>query len=63
MTWRKMQEVAVQPEHSKRSSPSSAGILGVPAAVIQAAPVCEPGWQWQFGLSDILAAAKHPAER
>lgn len=59
-----MQEVAaVQPEHSMMSSPSWAGVWGVPADVIWAAPVGETGWQWHFGLSDILVAAKHPAER
>lgn len=59
---REKQEVApVQPEHSKTSSLSWAVTSWVPVVVVWAAPVGEAGWQ--FGLSDILAAAEHPAER
>lgn len=34
-----------------------------PVVEVWVAPGGEAGWQWQFGLSDILAAAEHPAER
>lgn len=60
----KMQEVApFQHEHSTMSSPSWSVTWWVPAVVVWAAPDGETGQQWQFGLSDILAAAEHPAER
>lgn len=59
---RKMQEVAPL-EHSMMSSPSWAGTWWVPAVVVWVAPVGETGWKWQFGLSDILAAEEHLAER
>lgn len=57
---RKMQEVApFQPEHNM-SSPSQAGTWWFPVVVVWAVPVDGAGWQ--FGLSDILAAAEHPSE-
>lgn len=58
---RKTQEAApVQPENRMTSSPLWVGTWWVPV-VVWPAPAGEVGWQ--FGLSDILAAAAHPAER
>lgn len=61
MMERKMQEVA--PVHSERNTmslPPCDGTWLVLAVVVLTVPV---GWQWQVGLSDILVAAEHPAER